>query len=80
MSEGRKRSPWFTSRQPDFPGVYERDYRLPGESGPECPLFCYWSGVFWGTGHEFPGKAYASRKVPSASQDLPWRGLAEKPE
>lgn len=67
---------WFPEDvKPVRKGVYERDYR---HSGMEFQ-FCLWNGKCWGEGCRTVRLAEQSR-LASLWPDLPWRGLAEKPE
>lgn len=74
-----KRTKWIIEKNPAIPGVYERDYSAGHKSGGYVFL-CYWDGKRWSFGDDRPNKAYELRHFRSANQDLPWRGLAEKPE
>lgn len=54
-------------------GVYQRGYATAGR-------YCLWDGKVWCVFADTPEDAADCKGVVSAVQDLPWRGLAEKPE
>ena len=56
-------------------GVYER------ANSRGSTLYSHWNGSFWGTSAFTPERAawQSARLSPSVGQNLPWRGLAEKP-
>lgn len=58
-------------------GVYQRKYDR--DSIACSTRYCYWSGAFWGVYGETPKEAELNRGLDSTAQNLPWRGLAEKP-
>ena len=57
-------------------GVYQREYDNGGLLRPIW--YCYWNGDFWSVYGETPKDALY-RCLESPAQNLPWRGLAEKP-
>ena len=74
--------------EPTIPGVYQRRYG----AGPDALFWALWDGRKWMAGHRsFRGKELAhedvargiahaaAETIPSLSNDLPWRGLAEAP-
>jgi len=58
-------------------GVYERLYDK--DSIASRTFYNHWNGKFWGVYGETPKDALY-RCLESPAQNLPWRGLAEKPE
>lgn len=70
-----KLTDWYPGGvKPVRPGVYERDYALPGEKRPLL-AFCMFDG-FWRTGLGDKERA-ASDIGLSDYQALPWRGVAK---
>lgn len=58
-------------------GVYQRKY---DENPPARRIwYCYWNGEFWCLFDDTPEKAKYWVEFQSTAQNLPWRGLAEKP-
>ena len=63
---------WFAGEEkPEWIGWYER--RFPGGSA-----FWYFNGNFWCHGGHDKALPWTANK-PAPSQNLEWRGLAEKP-
>jgi hypothetical protein len=57
-------------------GVYERDFS--GGAGPRIVGFALWTGSRWSFSSPTPRDAMRQRFM-SSQNNLPWRGLAEKP-
>ena len=69
-----KLTPWIDgSIKPVKAGIYERDY------GYGNPYYCKFDGSFWHCSCSTIESASEVLHV-SASQNLPWRGLAEQPK
>jgi len=69
-----KRTGWYRGDQkPVRVGVYERKYSV-GVG------YCFYCRGLFSMSATTPQKAYTLRVVPSAVQDLPWRGLAKEPK
>ncbi len=67
---------WFPGDvKPVRRGVYERDF---GGGGLRFYSFSRWTGSLWAYRAETPEKA-AYEKFISLNNNLPWRGLTEKP-
>ena len=58
-------------------GVYQRKYDQ--NSIASSTWYCYWNGEFWGMYGATPKDAAEVKDISSGAQNLPWRGLAEKP-
>lgn len=76
---------WFDgSVKPVHVGPYQRkDLPCAGEPGTEI-LYWYWNGEFWVRGGYFGAELcckMGDMDTPSPAQNnLPWRGLAQKPK
>lgn len=68
---------WFDGAvdKPVRVGPYQREYPIQ----PELAAYCWWNGTFFGCYGDTPKEAKKHAHVWAASQELPWRGLAEKP-
>lgn len=90
MSGLPKVTDWIDGRiKPTIPGVYQRKF----VSSPAAFFWALWTGREWMAGRRsFRGNDFANEDVargiahaaaetiPSLSDDLPWRGLAEPPQ
>lgn len=56
-------------------GVYQRRTTSDG-----YVAWSYWNGRYWGSYEITAEWACLERKYKSGFQNIPWRGLAEKPE
>lgn len=71
-----KKTSWFTGRiKPVHTGVYETKH--PGILS--LTVYQYWDGENWGYYMPSPEAAWRARTKRSRYQELPWRGLAQKP-
>ena len=59
-------------------GVYKRLYDKDSIIATRT-WYCYWNGEFWGVYGETPEDAAEDKHITSGAQNIPWRGLAEKP-
>lgn len=66
-------TPWFPPEvKPVRFGIYERLWS-------DGPLYALWNGKHWKTSWGTPDVAARNSSIGSGVQNLPWRGLAEKP-
>lgn len=73
MSDKPKLTQWFPpSVKPARPGVYELGGTYRGE-------WAYFDGLRWGWASHSRSAAAAQFHTHGASQNKPWRGLAERP-
>lgn len=65
---------WFPAAvKPVRRGVYER-------SMPDRSRWSYWNGRRWSLSFSSAATAFKARACSSSYQNVPWRGLAEKPQ
>lgn len=70
---------WYRGDQkPVRAGVYERDY---GNGAFDNRAFCWFDGSTWYLGSDMIEQCvlYATKKILTKKQNLPWRGLKDKP-
>jgi hypothetical protein len=64
---------WFVGEKPEHIGVYQRKYPNVGI------LYSRWNGSAFSLGYHTAEEAYKFGNINSHLQNIPWRGLAEKP-